>query len=329
MRLSIGEILALLFACLQFSVGEYGFQLLERDCGGVAFNDQSVPRIINGFNAKFGAHPWMAFLHTPTHFTCAGSLISHWFVLTAAHCIKNDLSLTVRLGEYNRDLEEDCLDNLCMAPAEEYDVNLAFRHKFYDSVQHTNDIGMLRLDRRVTYKGEFQLICLNTNETVSPFPPAHIQPICVFVDSKIKPLVDRLTWFNATGWGFTKPREKTARVLQELRLGRKPYDSCERMFGKRLSSTQICTGNDDSNLCNGDSGGPQGREMAYDNRRVYVQLGIASFTNRDCNNVSILTDVLSHGNWIKRVVRRFGVPEPERPGERQPLRKRPTFYHPI
>ncbi|XP_020801185.1 serine protease 7 [Drosophila serrata] len=311
MRCTIAAIVAvfILFICPQLSAEEEdGFQLLERDCG-LTFKDQTGPKIINGFNAKLGAHPWMAFLHTPTHFTCAGSLINHWFVLTAAHCIHDDIQLTVRLGEYNRDKAEDCLENLCMDPAEEYEVSMAFRHKFYDTKQHTNDIGMLRLDRRVTYK-------------------AHIQPICVFVDSKIKPLVDRLTWFNATGWGITHTN-KTARVLQELRINRRPYDNCERMFGKRMSSMIICSGNDDSNLCNGDSGGPQGREMSYGNSRVYVQLGIASFTNRGCNNVSILTDVLSHGNWIKRVVQRFGIPEPERTAERLPLGRRPTFYRPI
>ncbi|KAH8301646.1 hypothetical protein KR059_007326, partial [Drosophila kikkawai] len=295
MRWAVAGIVAVLFVCLQVSVGEDGLQLLERDCGrlsepkyGSDLNDDMGPRIINGVDAKFGAHPWMAYIRTPLYFTCGGSLISHCSI--------------VILGEYNRDQEEDCLGNLCMDPSEEYDVTLAIKHKFYDLKQHTNDIALLRLDRRVTYKGESSIQVFEYNEYQSPPPflTAHIQPICVFVDSKMKPLVDRVTWFNATGWGYTSPG-KTSRVLQELRLNRRPYESCERMFGKLMSSTQICSGNDDSNLCNGDSGGPQGREMAYGGRRVYVQLGIASFTNRQCKNVSILTDVVSHGNWIKRV----------------------------
>ncbi|KAH8254096.1 hypothetical protein KR032_008362 [Drosophila birchii] len=313
MRCAIAGILTVLFANLQVAVGEYGFELLDRDCGSLPFKNEVGPRIVNGKVSMFGAHPWMAFLHTDTHFKCGGSLINHWFVLTAAHCIKEDTILMVRLGEYNRDQEEDCLNNLCMEQYEEYGVNMAFRHKFYKREDRTNDIGMLRLDRRVTYK-------------------AHIQPICVFVDAKLKPLVDRLTWFNATGWGSQKARGVGARVLQELRLNRRPFDQCERRFGNRLMSTQICSGNDDSNLCNGDSGGPQGREMSYGGNRVYVQLGIASFTNTECKNVSILTDVLSHGNWIKRVVQRYGMPEDEdqaRPAEWEPLTKKPTFYHPI
>lgn len=144
----------------------------------------------------------------------------------------------------------------------------------------------------------------------------------------MKPLVDSVTWFNATGWGRTVAKGKTARVLQELKLNRRPKEDCAQMFGKRMLPEQICSGNDDGNLCNGDSGGPQGREMAYDDRRVYVQLGIASFTNSDCKNVSILTDVVSHGGWIKRVVRMFGVPG-DGVSAGPSLARYPTFYRPL
>ncbi|KAH8284820.1 hypothetical protein KR054_001461, partial [Drosophila jambulina] len=277
--------------------------------------------------------PWTALLHENGRIVCAGTLIHtstyltkafkdgsvrfmtclSEFILTAAHCIKEGESLFVTLGEYNRDQAEDCLGNLCMDPVETYDVNMALRHKFYNSEKIQNDIGMLRLDRRVTYKREFLLSCLNNKQHQPPSSPtAHIQPICVFVDSKLKPLVDNLTWFDATGWGHTRPGV-TARVLQDLKLNRRPFKDCELMFGKQMFSSQICSGNDDSNLCHGDSGGPQGREMAYGDSTVYVQLGIASFTSPGCRNVSILTDVLSHGDWIKRVVRRFGVPEAAAP----------------
>jgi len=77
-------------------------QFLEENCG-IASTIQ--PKIIGGKPAGLGLHPWMAFLHTPIYFRCAGSLINHCsfaiesciievisklyftgFVLTAAHC---------------------------------------------------------------------------------------------------------------------------------------------------------------------------------------------------------------------------------------------------
>lgn len=42
-----------------------------------------------------------------------------------------------------------------MDTAQEYDVSMSFKHGFYKPNDHTNDIGMLRLESRVTYTGEF------------------------------------------------------------------------------------------------------------------------------------------------------------------------------
>ncbi|XP_052842981.1 serine protease grass-like [Drosophila gunungcola] len=260
--------------------------LLEENCGA-----HIGARISNGVNAGLATYPWMAYLHTLGEFKCAGTLVNHWFVLTAAQCIPDDVNITVRLGEYNRETKKDCLIHRCTGPALDYDVDMAFEHTLYKADQHVNDIGMLRLGKRVEYL-------------------VYIRPICFFVNERAKSVVNKVTWFTATGWGKTAAGENanTSSILQELKINRRPKELCSGIFGRELTSEQICAGNDDSNLCNGDTGGPLIRLMKYRNEYRFVQLGIATWMNNQCQNASVITDLMSHGDWIKRVVRQFGPP---------------------
>ncbi|XP_017040548.1 chymotrypsin-like protease CTRL-1 [Drosophila ficusphila] len=260
-------------------------QLLEQNCTGVP---KISFRIVDGTTAKLGKYPWMALVSTKTHFICAGSLISHWFVLTAAHCFEHDpLTYVVRLGEHDRDSPVDCWNDRCQN-YEEYNVDMSFQHKYYNKINQVFDIGLLRLARKVEFH-------------------AHIQPICIFTSSQMKSTVDGMTWFMAAGWGRTSGEEGslTSRVLQELKINRRPKEDCIREFAQNLTPEQICVGNTNSNLCNGDSGGPQFRQLVYEDKVRYFQLGIASYTKEGCKDVSILTDVVSYGEWIQDVVQAY------------------------
>jgi len=56
-----------------------------------------------------------------------------------------------RLGENNRDNDIDCENNRCLEATQEYNVDMLFKHRLYDPKDFSNDIGMLRLERRVEY----------------------------------------------------------------------------------------------------------------------------------------------------------------------------------
>ncbi|KAI8036349.1 serine protease grass [Drosophila gunungcola] len=272
-------------SCLWLQVQGSDSILLEENCGVV---HQFAQRIVNGVPAGLGAYPWMAFLHTPTHFKCAGSLINNRFVLTAAHCLKDALELIVRLGEHNRDTRIDCGNHYCQDAAQEFGVIWAIKHKLYNEEDLSHDIAVLMVDRNVEYL-------------------PHIRPICIFLDERVKTQVDGFKWFTASGWGLTsgEPNAQTSRILRELRINRRPTEDCIRALSHRLIPEQICAGNDASNLCRGDSGGPQGRIFKYNGIERFTQLGIASYTTPGCVNVSVLTDVISYGKWIKRVVKHY------------------------
>jgi len=149
------------------------------------------------------------------------------------------------------------------------------------------------------------------------------------VDERLREHVDQLNWFTTTGWGQTTENKRSS-VLQKMDISRQPKELCSEIFGKPLTSDQICGGNGNKTLCTGDLGGPQIRKMLYKKHNRYVQVGIASWVSNQCLNASVLTDVLGHGHWIERVVRQFGpVQDMQRPLLLRQNDRFPEFFHPL
>ncbi|XP_039482149.1 melanization protease 1 [Drosophila santomea] len=287
-----------------------GFQLLlEEDCGVAhRISQRSV-------DAKLMQHPWMAYLETPKGYHCAGTLVNHWFVLTAAHCVPDDLQITVRLGEYNTGTKLDCVNHRCQEAHQEYDVDMGFRHKSYNADNQTNDIGMLRLGRRVEYS-------------------LQIRPICIFASNRWEELIEKFTWFTATIWRETAPNA-TSKVLQTIDIERhhpqKPSntDICLEIYGRNTTYGQMCAGSKMSHLCSSDSGAPQTRIMWHNNSDRMVQLGIASWAKGKCEDSGILTDLSSYASWIKRVVRQHGPSADMDPHMTEGYDETAEFYNPV
>ncbi|EDW51778.1 cathepsin G isoform X1 [Drosophila sechellia] len=291
------------------------FQLLHPGCSqfldpacGIRTQSRTAHRIINGHTAKYNSSPWMVFLHSTTDmFVCGGSLITNKLVLTAAHCFIANQHLVARLGEYERTRSEECIGYYCNF-REEHMVDAGFKHKLYDPNTHANDIAILRLAKSVVYRD-------------------NIRPICVVWDHKWRQYIDKIDLLTATGWGKTE-MESDSDALQTLDIRRQPPEVCARFIGQTIAGNQFCAGNWDSNLCNGDSGGPLGAMITHKNTQRFLQIGIASYTNRNCQKASVFTDVLSNAEFILRVWRMYGkgqrLPIPKRP---TPTTRPPTWWH--
>lgn len=72
------------------------WKLLEHETCGISLGAFSTDRIVGGVNASLGAYPWIARLgyknsssSAQISFRCGGVLISHFYVITAAHCTVN------------------------------------------------------------------------------------------------------------------------------------------------------------------------------------------------------------------------------------------------
>ncbi|XP_037711136.1 serine protease grass-like [Drosophila subpulchrella] len=287
-------------------------QFLDPSCG-IRTEPKTSKRVINGKIAKYNSSPWMAFLKsTDDRFVCGGTLITNKLVLTAAHCFKPNKTLYAILGEYKRSQQDGCIGNYCHFRAE-HKVDAGFKHRLYDPKTHLNDIAVLRLATAVKYRD-------------------NIRPICIVLDTKWRQYIDNIQVLIGTGWGKTES-EPDSDELRTLDIRRQPPQVCYFYIGSIIKSSQFCAGNWNSNLCNGDSGGPLGAFVPYGNTKRFVQIGIASFTNQRCQKASIFTDVLNHVDFILRVWRQFGngqsVPVPTRlPTRPTRLPTRPTTSRP-
>jgi len=71
----------------------------EGKCGTAGANAENI---VGGEDANLGDYPWMALLgierRGKVKWTCGGTLINKWYVLSAAHCAEKDY---VRVGEWN------------------------------------------------------------------------------------------------------------------------------------------------------------------------------------------------------------------------------------
>lgn len=275
---------------------------LPRNCG-TSVND----RIVNGNETVVFQFPWVALLmyrnieeDGELIGNCGGSLISDRYVVTAAHCLaKTDhLKLeVVRLGEHRLSTARDCnnytsggvVELDCAEPVEDVAIEDVIVHEQYRPRRKFsgNDIGMIRLARKVTFQD-------------------HIQPICLPFSATLKEVL--LSDYIVAGWGFTE-NDTRADVLMWAKMPRVDLKTCQQLIDSiskkhkiTLGEGQLCAGG--RNLvdsCQGDSGGPLMYPAQYRNQTRYLLFGVVSFGLEQCgvtNFPGVYTRVGAYLSWI-------------------------------
>ncbi|EDW42022.1 serine protease grass [Drosophila sechellia] len=225
----------------------------------------------NGTMANSTSRPWMAFLYSSDgRFICFGSLITNRLVLTAAHCILPKTAIIARLGDY------DDARNQVVAR-----VQSSHMHRLYNQRNLTNDIAILALDRKVEYTDK-------------------IRPICIVRDTRWRKSIDSLNPLTGAGWAKMESKSDSE-LWRTLELVRRQPAICQIDATTPLTSSQFCAGSGESNLGNGDSGGPVGGLIPFGKSQRFIQVGIASFMYGRSAEASVFTDVLSYIDWILAV----------------------------
>ncbi|XP_060901471.1 vitamin K-dependent protein C [Labrus mixtus] len=239
--------------------------------------DGLLPWMVGGEVGKKGESPWQVLLlNALGQFHCGGVLIDESWVLTAAHCLKNNFRFRVRLGDYERFRDEGTEITLR--------VLKTFKHPDYDSNTVDNDIALMRL------------------ETPAQFSE-YILPVCL----PGRAMAERVLHLNGTltvvtGWGKDSLDSiHFSSALNVIKVPLVDHDICARHMTNNVTNNVLCAGNlgQKTDACEGDSGGP----MVTLYRDTWFLIGLVSW-GEGCGQIDklgIYTKVSTYNEWIQQV----------------------------
>ncbi|OQR74787.1 transmembrane protease serine 3-like [Tropilaelaps mercedesae] len=216
------------------------------------------------------------------HHNCGGSIINDQWIVTAAHCYDDHLSLEnlrIVVGTHDLTRNESAIQT--------FGINMIINHPEYNMNNVENDIALIKIAGRLNLDGiSAAPICLPTLSDANTFDRA----TCV-----------------ATGWGKTAHGGRFSDVLLKVNLPVVSNSVCSILYrnvqNARITSDKICAGRLDREgfgVCEGDSGGP----LACHKNGEYQLAGVTSF-GVFCGSSrypTVHTRVSTHRTWIDTVL---------------------------
>ncbi|XP_047039281.1 serine protease snake-like [Helicoverpa zea] len=280
--------------CLEYILDEASCDLwggvrkyLDEDQGCYGYTDVAVLAVAKGMDVERGEYPHMALLGfgdavETAEWLCGGSLISHRFVLTAAHCMSSRSAGPVSyiaLGILKRSDPPETWQI--------YGVKRIIPHPGYKAPSKYHDIALLLTDRWVQFSRYVLPACLHTEE----------------IDASEA---------TATGWGALGNRQGLSDTLQSVVLSAYSEEECSSFYPPHRHlvngynhTTQMCYGDKDDtrDTCEGDSGGPLQIRSSISSCASTI-IGITS-NGKPCGqpgSSGVYTRVSYYVPWIESIV---------------------------
>ncbi|XP_018579287.1 transmembrane protease serine 9-like [Anoplophora glabripennis] len=260
---------------------------LPEECGKTRYNKKSS-RIIGGSAAKLGQFPWIARLGIHSHpmrpisFFCGGTIISRYYVISAAHC--EEKTTLVRVGENIVSSVIDC-DNSRVCSPPHQDI-LVKRHIFADFCATTfyNDLSIIELERPIQFNEFVQPACL----------PRHTVTLDQLLNQPVQ----------ISGWGtMSSIREMLPDNLMYINNAVIERDECNVVSRTEVLESQICAGVRGlvrgNGSCFGDSGGPLTKYLPLKGEDRGHLIGVVSNGYAICEfGPTLYTNVSHYMDWI-------------------------------
>jgi secreted trypsin-like serine protease len=247
-------------------------------------------KIVGGSSTLISSFPWQVY-YISGNYRCGGSILSGKWIVTAAHCTKDDSGnptpasqMFVQVGANNPVNNPN--------DGKTYAVSQVIVNEGFDSQTLLNDIALLELTDSINFPNAVPIKIVTTDD----------------VDAgAIDPGV--MAWI--TGWGLTHVSpEILPSSLQEVLL---PIvsDAQASTVWNSIPATDIMAGylNGNKDACNGDSGGP----LVVPVLGEYKLAGLVSWGSTNCNTYGAYTNVSDFESWIEKntgIVYNFKPPPP-------------------
>ncbi|MBZ3869373.1 Serine protease 55 [Sciurus carolinensis] len=246
------------------------------------FEDRTqYSRIVGGLEAEVGEFPWQVSIQVTNQHICGGTILSSWWILTAAHCVIGEIpteELSVVLGS----------NDLTSPHLEVKEVSSIVYHRAFKRESMDNDIALLMLTSPIK------------------FSPLKV-PVCM----PTEPMPSKWHKCWVAGWGQTTSADKESMKTDLLKVPMVIIDwkECSRTFTK-LTQNMLCAGfmNESYDACQGDSGGPL--VCTTEASKKWYQVGIISW-GRSCgqkNTPGIYTSLINYQRWIENMTQLEGRP---------------------
>ncbi|KFP03516.1 Transmembrane protease serine 2, partial [Calypte anna] len=125
------------------------------DCGLPTKSVNIMNRIVGGNGAALGQWPWQVSLHVQGTHVCGGSIITHEWIVTAAHCVEGRFS-----DPHSWRVYAGILNQNEMLLRNGYRVQQIISHPEYDTDSKDNDVALMKLERQLVFSDAIRPICL-------------------------------------------------------------------------------------------------------------------------------------------------------------------------
>ncbi|CAL4120268.1 unnamed protein product [Meganyctiphanes norvegica] len=205
------------------------------NCAGVRCGiSNREGRVVGGKPTGQTEYPWAAALSYRGKLYCGATLVTNEHLVTAAHCISGITKSRVEIvmGSYNK-------SDTSEPSRREHKVKEWWAHPDFNRRTFNNDIGIIRLDKKVDFDHFVRPVCIS-----------EANPRSTFIGEK----------GIVIGWGRQDENGVPSDVLREVRVPIMSNDECKtkNYKPKEITDNMMCAGFDAGKIdaCQGDSGGP-------------------------------------------------------------------------
>ncbi|XP_054686376.1 coagulation factor X-like [Grus americana] len=192
----------------------------------------SHPEVTREADHLPSASPWHAVLvNKYNEWFCGGTILNEYFILSAAHCIKQYKDIQVLVGMVDKEKEEP---SRAMHRVEKIIPHAEFDNKTYDS-----DIALLKLEEPITFSED-------------------VIPACLPEKDFANNILMSQTFGIVSGFGRTFERAQLVKRMKVLQIPYVNRRTCKLALYSPVTENMFCAGydKDGRDACQGDGGGP-------------------------------------------------------------------------